>query len=139
MQDFILDCAEPQPTPRQRATFGSSLRRMDWGQVRAEQNAWIPDETRFGNAVVRLPNGCWAFNGELDTYGQFCRSTESGLPAENVKAHRYAYETLVGPIPADFHVHHECLNPGCVNPTHLMALSPGDHQRRHAEIRRAAA
>lgn len=35
------------------------------------------------------------------------------------KAHRYAYELLVGPIPDDLELDHLCVNLICVNPAHL--------------------
>ena len=94
-------------------------------------------ETKFGRRVTVMPNGCWAYNGELDLYGQFCYFGVSGEAQAKVPAHRFAYETLVGPIPDGHHVHHECEHRGCVNPAHLIALAPGDHHRRHAEMRQA--
>lgn len=82
----------------------------------------------MGRKVIVQPNGCWAYRGDLDHYARV-----DGMPA-----HRWFYEILVEPVDADLHLHHECLNPGCVNPKHLLPLTPKEHAQRHAELRRTA-
>jgi hypothetical protein len=42
------------------------------------------------------------------------------------------YELRIGDVPVGFHVHHKCENSGCVNPRHLVALSPEDHRAVHS-------
>lgn len=96
------------------------------------------DEARFGRKVKPQPNGCWLFGASLDTYGQHQLTRKHGMAPEAIPAHRFAYETLVGPIPEGHHLHHECGNPGCVNPAHLEPLTPGQHAALHAELRRTA-
>lgn len=61
------------------------------------------------------PDGCWPWIGKLnaDGYGLFTGSRR------RVRAHRFAYELLVGPIPDGLVLDHLCRNPCCVNPTHL--------------------
>lgn len=47
------------------------------------------------------------------------------------RAHRVAYELLVGPIPDGHELHHSCHNPPCCNPAHLELLTLGEHHRLH--------
>lgn len=93
-------------------------------------------ETRMGSNVTVQPSGCWAFRNDLTKYGTVNlgggRANDRARPA-----HRWFYETLVGPIPDGAHLHHTCEHPGCVNPEHLEPMTPGDHQREHARLRRA--
>ena len=117
---------------------GDKTRTHNRASVQPNEMDGASDEVRFGNSVVPMPNGCWAYGGNLDNYGMFYLWPHPGAPLVRMKAHRFAYEVLVGPIPDDYHVHHECLNPGCVNPAHLIALSPRDHAQRHAEMRKAS-
>jgi hypothetical protein len=42
------------------------------------------------------------------------------------------YQLRIGVVPAEFHVHHKCENSACVNPRHLVALSPEAHRAVHA-------
>lgn len=77
---------------------------------------------RFMNFVEFEPNtGCWLWSGSCfgNGYGKFT----SGLISENtlkkVKAHRFSYETFVGPIPDGLEILHKCDVHPCVNWEHL--------------------
>lgn len=84
-------------------------------------------EARFGKRVKVMPNGCWAFNGDLHTYHPF-------VAGRKTTAHRFAYETLVGRIQEGMHIHHMCQHPGCVNPAHLEQVTPAEHSARHRDL-----
>lgn len=63
-------------------------------------------------------------------------STQNGYGAlgvnyKVVRAHRFFYEQLVGPIPEGHDVHHKCDQQLCVNPDHLEVLTEQEHMRLH--------
>jgi hypothetical protein len=66
-------------------------------------------------AKVRKTDTCWLWtaSGDRNGYGLFWNGDKL------VYAHRYAYELLVGPIPAGLTIDHLCETPACVWPTHL--------------------
>lgn len=77
----------------------------------------IPVLDRFW-AKVQQTESCWLWTAARDHrgYGEFRVELPPARPA---KAHRFAYETLVGPIPDGLELDHLCRNRACVNPDHL--------------------
>ena len=69
--------------------------------------------------VQKTPT-CWLWTGDRNDYGYGIVTLED-RPEKRVRirAHRWVYEQLVGPIPAGKIVMHTCDNPPCVNPAHL--------------------
>jgi len=93
----------------------------------------VPEVDRFWRKVDR-GLGCWVWLGltTSEGYGRFF------VPGGEVRAHRYAYELLVGPIPEDHTLDHldGCLNPSCVRPDHLEPVTNAENlRRRHARQR----
>lgn len=63
-------------------------------------------------------NGCWLWTGARLPKGYGIVAIHRPKPT-TAKAHRVAYELLVGPIPAGLVIDHLCRVPSCVNPSHL--------------------
>lgn len=91
-----------------------------------------PAEQRFWEKVQKT-DGCWEWLAAKNRwgYGVFY----GGERAE--QAHRFAYRTLIGPIPEGLTIDHLCRNPGCVNPAHLEPVTQRENVLR-GETRTAA-
>lgn len=70
---------------------------------------------RFMRKIAIEPSGCWRWtDAPKDTgYGTI------SLRRRIVYAHRFSYESFVGPIPDGLVIDHLCRNRRCVNPAHL--------------------
>lgn len=97
-----------------------------------------PPEPRFWAKVERpSPTECWPWRGTRDAYGygQF-----RAHPGDSRKAHRYAYELLVGPPPPILdHTCHEpstcaggvtCPHRRCCNPAHMRSSTTAENALR---------
>jgi len=95
------------------------------GVYGAEGGAMTPEE-RFW-VKVKKTETCWIWGGARSTnhivghtagpYGHF------KVNGKVVQAHRYAYESLIAPIPSSLTIDHLCRNTLCVNPKHLEAVT----------------
>lgn len=74
---------------------------------------------------------CWLWTGRTDRdYGTFALT-----PNQGVRAHRWAYEHWVGPIPHGMQIDHLCRVRSCVNPLHLRTTTARENsQYRSAQI-----
>jgi hypothetical protein len=75
-----------------------------------------PTIDRFMAKVKKSPGGgCWLWTAcqSYDGYGYF------RLNGKQKRAHRVAFELLVGPIPEGLSLDHLCRVRHCVNPAHL--------------------
>lgn len=74
---------------------------------------------RFQANVVVDASGCWLWKGNISDngYGRFCVDYKSH------RAHRWAYEQALGPIPKGLTLDHLCRCRNCVNPAHLEPVS----------------
>lgn len=88
--------------------------------------------TRMSNAAdvrfwkkVKKTEACWIWTGATNGlgYGQFWNQKQMG-------AHRWSYESLVGPIPPGLQLDHLCRNRSCVNPAHLEPVTQRENTLR---------
>ena len=87
-----------------------SAYKQSWSEAKVESRFW---------SKVDKTDECWVWTAGVDRdgYGMF------RFPWATIRAHRVAYEWEYGPIPAGLVLDHQCDNPGCVRPTHLVATT----------------
>jgi len=100
--------------------------------LQGRPSAW----DRFVDKVTVLASDCWLWmgggTGRDHAYGQFWYAGTNGL------AHRFSYETLVGPIPEGLEIDHLCRVQRCVNPTHLEPVTPSVNIQRGRAAKKGA-
>lgn len=85
-----------------------------------------PAAERFW-AKVNKTETCWLWTGCSASKWGHGKFMDRG---KNWKAHRWAYEALVGPIPEGLTLDHLCRVPACVNPSHLEPVTLAENVRR---------
>ena len=103
-----------------------------------DKGRFVPGDTseRFWSQVDRRDD-CWFWMGHRnrDGYGQFKVTTRPGR-YRTVRAHRWAWEALHGPVPAGLTLDHLCGQTACVRPDHLEPCTNAENlRRRHARRR----
>ena len=97
---------------------------------RPEDRFW-PKVNKDGAVPEHRPElgPCWIWTASLGRggYGAFAKGGKRG---GMMLAHRFAYELLVGPIPADQEPDHLCRVKACVNPSHLEPVTHLENVRR---------
>ncbi len=86
---------------------------------------------RFEAKYIPEPNsGCWLWlgTGNQHGYGRFVVNGQITL------AHRFAYETLKGPLVDGLELDHLCRMRCCVNPDHLEQVTHAENVRRGAAV-----
>jgi HNH endonuclease len=127
-----LEVAENDRTslyPFQGATSSDSHR--DSGRFQPSDEA-----ARFW-AQVDHTDTCWMWQGhrDRDGYGRFKVTILPGH-YRTVRAHRWAWEAVNGPVPAGLTLDHLCGRPACVRPDHLDPCTNAENlRRRHARRR----
>ena len=83
---------------------------------------------------VQRMGDCWIIDGKPDEYTRVFHRHHG-----QTNAHRLVYaETNPDRDINGMHIHHTCENPGCINPGHLVCLSPSDHLSLHGKLNRLA-
>lgn len=92
--------------------------------IEIDQNDTKADaKKRLRPYILQLGNGCqvWTRTHNRQGYGVL------RFKGRQHKAHRLVYETYVGAIPDKHAMHHTCECKACVNPSHLVPLTPEVH------------
>lgn len=74
-------------------------------------------------------SGCWLWIGtKCKDYGMFYVPETQ----RSVRAHKWLWELVHGPVPQGYELDHLCHNKTCVNPNHLEAVTHWENMKRAA-------
>ena len=93
------------------------------------------EASRFARRIVRRVvvlrlGACWEWTGckVQNGYGHFRPEGKAGT--KPVRAHRWAWERVNGPVPDGRELDHICRNRACVRPSHMQAVTHLENMRR---------
>jgi hypothetical protein len=101
-------------------------------RVRSDRRRRTTEE-RFWWKVHKTTT-CWLWRAALDRHGYGLFHPHG---THTVLAHRWAYQSLIGPIPEELEIDHLCRVRHCVNPAHMEPVTCGENVRRGLAARQA--
>src|SRR5678809_309255 len=116
--------------PQQGEGAASRVQQVPQDGTQHREVSAVTIEQRFWRKVAQTGNvcECWIWQGSTrDGYGRFW------LDGKGVLAHRYSYESSVGPITPGLQADHLCAVRACVNPWHLEVVTGAENTRRAEE------
>lgn len=131
----------PRTDPAKKWIKGEPLRFAGRGHNAIVTNH--PHRTVTEDDWIEEPRGfdtpCWIWQDNRDESKDRWPHRMVMVNKRRMMAHVAVYEIFVGPVPEGHHLHHRCQQCACVNPEHLVPLTPADHMREHWRLRRLAA
>ena len=91
-----------------------------------DNGQYRPIMQRFWSKIIIQENGCWMWVGTVNWGGYAMLWNGSKM----IKAHRLAYQEIIGSVPKGMELDHLCRNHWCVNPFHLEAVTHQENMRR---------
>ena len=83
------------------------------------------EKINLSDTLSHNGTACWIWKAlVVRGYGQYKNK------GRKHRAHKFAYEQLVGPVPGGLHLDHLCRNPLCVNPAHLEPMTCHENLHR---------
>lgn len=132
MNCLVEGCAR---STHARGYCGMHYQRLrQYGSLERTRDMAYDPADRFWRAVEKTSD-CWLWRGRISANGYgIMHIWRNGNTS--IRAHRFAYELLVGPIATGLHLDHLCSVRHCVNPAHLEPVTARENvHRSHARRR----